>query len=166
MDDAGKGGRPDVRLPREADHPWHVVINRHADATTPRDDMRFMYEAKDCADEVPRLALLFKREREGRLAKVHHQCSRDHEGEAVPDNHLTCCLGVECRACPHLLAIDHVTRPEEERDVMKAWTCATHIIREGGDQAREGFVLTVDDKMYWQNVYESLAQGDEEEANG
>lgn len=149
--------RPDVRLPREADHPWHVVINQHADATIPRDDMRFMYEAKDCAEEVPRLALLFKMEREHALAKVHHQCSRDHEGEAVPDNHLTCCLGVKCRACPYLLAIDTVRRPAEERDVMKAWTCATHIIREGGDTAREGFV-----KMFWENVYASLTSHDDE----
>lgn len=148
--------RPDLRLPREADHPWHVQINRHADAVG-HDAMRFMYEAKDAADEVSRLALLFKNEREGKLAKVHHQCSRDHEGAPVPDNHLTCCLGVKCAACPHLLALDAVPRPETERDVMKAWTCAAHILSSGGDPAREGWVLTVDDKMFWSNVYRSLA---------
>lgn len=148
--------RPDVRLPREADHPWHVQINRHSQAVG-YESVRWMYDAKKAADEVPRLALLFGMEREGKLAKVHHQCSRDTEGAQVPDNHLTCCLGVECRKCPHLLALDAVARPDEERDVMKAWTCAAHIIASGGDPANEGWVLTVDDAMYWHNVYASLA---------
>ena len=152
--------RPDVRLPREADHPWHVQINRHSEAVG-HDSMRFMYEAKDCAEEVPRMTLLFAMERKSALAKQHHQCSRDHEGQTVPDNHLTCCLGVECRKCPHLLALDAVPRSDEERDVMKAWTCAVHIVSSGGDTAREGYLLTEDDKMFWGNLYYSLSQGSE-----
>lgn len=150
--------RPDPRLPREADHPWHVAINAHSQAVG-YPTMRWMYTAKQMADEVPRLALLFARERLGQLPVIHHQCSRDVQGEAVADNHLTCCLGVECRACPHLMAIDAVPRPDEERDVMKAWTCATHILTAPTCDASEGFVLTEDDKMYWQNVYASLAEG-------
>jgi hypothetical protein len=177
-------GRPDVRLPREVDHAWHVEINRY-DAPHERtheapfqchpslDGKHFMYEAKDVASEVPRLALLFGIERRGELPQRHHQCSHDHEGEAVIDNHLTCCLGVECRACPHLAVIDKVqvrrdysVRPsaevpitDEERDVMKAWTCATHILMRGGDSAREGYILTTDDRMYWDNVFQSLTEG-------
>lgn len=176
-------GRPDVRLPREVDHAWHVEINqyevpfghdrptRHGDPA--RDGKGFMYDAKHTADEVPRLALLFGMERQGKLQKIHRQCSRDREGQEVVDNHLTCCLGVECRACPHLAVIDKVqTRrnysvqpsmevsiTDEERDVMKAWTCATHILMRGGDKANEGYILTTDDRMYWNNVYASLAEG-------
>lgn len=181
--EAGREGmkRPDITISRELDHPWHVAINEYVhphrvegDPIVENDGKHFMYEAKDAATEVPRLTLLFGRERRGELPKIHHQCSHDHAGQPVPDNHLTCCLGVECRACPHLAAIDRVQRkrdytfhpsPEipvtdEERDVMKAWTCVTHILMRGGDLANEGFVLTTDDQLYWQNVYTSLAAGD------
>lgn len=175
--------RPDIRVTRETDQPWHMAINaydapygfEHARSLRPpvdpaADGKAFMYEAKRMAGEVPRLALLFAMEREGTLPKMHHQCSRDHQGAAVPDNHLTCALGVTCRACPHLLAIDAVPervasyRPivkvpvtGEERDVMKAWTCATHIAMRGGDVSGEGYIRTVDDQMFWKNVYESLS---------
>jgi hypothetical protein len=176
---------PDVRLPRDIDHPWHVQINQldmpldrlivEKDGVLshgPTDEGKsFMYEAKHASQEVPRLALLFAREREGNLTKVHHQCSHDHEGAAVADNHLTCCLGVACRECPFLAAIDKVqtrrdysVRPslevpvtDEERDVMKAWTCVSHILTRGGDPAGEGYVLTTDDRMYWDNLYHSLS---------
>lgn len=145
--------RPDVRVPRSVDFPWHVEINR---LDVPHPDKHFMYEAKSAADEVPRLALLFGMERRKALPQIHHQCSRDHEGETVSDNHLTCCLGVECRKCPYLAAIDEVECEDEQRDVIKAWTCATHIIIKGGDEAREGYILTVDDRLYWENVLASL----------
>jgi hypothetical protein len=192
--------RPDVRLPRQPDDgfdsAWHRAINDYAapyeaqhagrrraswDPPVPaeRDGKRFMYEAKRLAHEVPRLAYLFGRERRRELPTLHRQCSHAH---AVPvaDNHLRCCLGVECRQCPHLAAIDGVrTRrtldrvagedgkrvavwvvepiPDEQRDVLKAWTCATHIAMRGGDSAGEGYILTTDDRMFWDNMYRSLA---------
>ena len=105
-------------------HRWHVAINAHASAVGHK-DMRFMYEAKDAAGEAARLPVLFKMEREGTLRKRHHQCSHDHDGEPVSDNHLTCCLGVECRKCPHLLALDSAELEPDEKDVVKAWTCVT-----------------------------------------
>jgi hypothetical protein len=46
---------------------------------------------------------------------------------------------------------------DEERDEAKAWTCATHIISKGGDIAGEGFILTTDDRMYWDRLHASLA---------
>lgn len=148
---------------------WHVAINAHAQEFQKGggswQDMRFMYEAKTAAGEVPRLAFVFRREREGKLTQTHHQCSHDHEGTPVPDNHLTCCLGVECRACPHLLALDAAEVEPEELDVIKAWTCVTHIISQGGDMAGEGYVLAEDDRMFWDNVYTSLAMGLEEEGD-
>lgn len=150
-----------ARLDHDFDHRWHVALNQYA---TPyrrghSDEMRFMYEAKTLADEVPRLVLLHRMEREGKLAATHRQCSLS-AAEPVADNHLTCCLGVECRKCPHLAAIGAGELSEEEKDTAKAWTCATHIVSQGGDQAREGYLATVDDTMYWQNLYSSLAAGD------
>lgn len=189
---------PDIRVPHWADEEhkgfdgaWHRAVNEYEapfaagrDVRADRDGKDFMYQARHAAHEVPRLALLFRREREGKLGTVHKQCSHDHAGTPVPDNHLTCCLGVECRKCPHLAALDAVqtrrtfTRtgieegtgipiiepvdhpiPAEQRDVLKAWTCVTHILMRGGDHAGEGYVMTVDDRMYWENVYSSLAGG-------
>lgn len=162
---------PDIRLPREFDgtgvsHSWHRALNGYDHAHVPlvregagfdpaSDGKTFMYQAKDVADEVPRMAYLFARERRGELTRMHRQCSHS-AAEPVPDNHLTCCLGVACRACPHLAALDAVDCTEEQRDVMKAWTCATHILLRGGDSAREGYLLTTDDRMYWDRVYRSM----------
>lgn len=147
---------------RDFQHRWHVVINRYTNGKIGADWPHFMYEAKSAADEVLRLPMLFAMERKGELAARHHQCSRDHEGQAVPDNHLTCCLGVECRACPMLAAFDGPELSDEERDRAKAWTCVGHILSEGGDPAREGYILTTDDQMYYQNLYRNLAQADYE----
>lgn len=49
--------------------------------------------------------------------------------------------------------------PPEQRDWIKAWTCVSHILANGGDVAGEGFLTTVDDRMYWDSVHESLAAG-------
>lgn len=118
-----------------------------------------MYEAKAAADEIPRLKMLFERERRGELAKIHsHFC---HEPEPIQENHLTCCLGKRCSECPMLKALDAIKGTDEERDFAKAMTCVTHIISEGGDMANEGYILTVDDRMYWDNVYKSLSSQDE-----
>ena len=146
--------RPDSRFT----HQWHVSINRHADATDFK-SMRFMYEAKALADEVPRLTSLFKAEREGSLPAVHKQCSRQ-EAVPVPNNHLTCCRGVKCAECPFLLALDTMDATPEQIDTAKAWTCAAHIVSTGGDVANEGYVLRVDDRMFWDSVYQSMAMED------
>lgn len=64
-------------------------------------------------------------------------------------------------------ALDEIKGTDEERDFAKAMTCVAHIISEGGDMANEGYIMTVDDRMYWDNVYSSLASQDHhEEANG
>lgn len=144
-------------------HEWHVAINRHSrpqDGDRPDwSTMRFMYEAKTAAQEVPRLARLFKLEREGGLPKTHRHCSHSPL-EAVPENHLTCCLGVKCTKCAFLKALDGAELSPEQIDEAKAWTCATHIIGEGGDTMREGYILTVDDRMFWDRTYASMAQTD------
>jgi hypothetical protein len=144
---------------RDAGHAWHVAINQHSSAQLKegKDWPRFMYEAKHMAAEVPRMALLFKQERERALPDTHQQCSYQ-EPVPVKDNHLSCCLGVKCRECPHLLALDKIERADTaEIDEAKAWTCAAHIVSSGGDIANEGYLLRVDDRMFWDNVYASLA---------
>lgn len=146
------------------DHEWHVAINRFhwpkVDGPPIKDFRHWMYEAKRAWGEVPRLILLHRAEREGTLAKTHRHCSRSPE-EAVPENHLTCCLGVKCRECPELLALDAAKLTDEERDEAKAWTCTAHILTKGGDRAGEGYLLTVDDRMFWDRTYANMAATDE-----
>lgn len=148
---------------RNFDHAWHVAINNHAQSAreSAREWPRFMYEAKSAWAEVPRLTKIIGMERRGELRKDHQQCSHV-TAEPVPDNHLSCCLGVECRKCPHLLALDAAKLTPEQIDEAKAWTCVGHILMSGGDTANEGFLLAVDDRMFWDRVYESMAAGIED----
>lgn len=145
---------------------WHVAINQYsADKLGSEAWPQFMYDAKGMADEIPRIARLFGLERSGGLAKVHRQCSQS-EPEQIVDNHLTCCLGVKCRECPMLLALEKAELPESQTDIHKAWTCAAHILSERATRHiddSEGYVLTVDDRMFWDNVYSSLSQTDDPE---
>lgn len=161
-------GEPNMdRLDHSISHEWHVAINKFNDGKAGSGEWcHWMYEAKTAADEVPRLALLFSMERQGTLPKVHVQCAHcapDHQH--IEDNHLTCCLGIDCRACPQLLAIDGAKLTDEQKDIAKAWTCTVHIISEGGDQSGEGYLLTKDDRMYWDRVYANLAASDEDDGN-
>lgn len=156
------------RLDHKVSNEWHAAIN-DLNQTSGKPFVHWLYRAKDAADEVPRMAMLFEMERNGKLAKTHHQYSHDEEGQPVEDNHLTCCMGVECRKCPFLLAFDKLSIDPAEIDKIKAWTCAAHILTESGANeysydTSEGFILTTDDIMYWQNVYASMAgmvDGDE-----
>lgn len=153
---------------RELTHSWHGAINQFIHPPEAKHDHehwkknRSMYWAKTAFGEVERLPMLFEMERTGKLAKTHKACA--HCGpppQEVQDNHLTCCLGVECRACPMLVALDSVDCTDEERDQIKAWTCIAHILSSGGDVANEGFILTTDDRMYWDSVHQSLASADQ-----
>lgn len=150
-------------------HEWHVSINKHS-ANVGFEGMCFMYEAKAMASEVPRLARLFAMERQAKLPKEHKQCSMSPK-EPIVNNHLKCCLGKVCAECPHLKALDGTQEASlEQIDLMKAWTCATHIVSQGGDVANEGYVLTTGDIMFWERVHTgfstlkhtSLAGGDSE----
>lgn len=143
-------------------HEWHAAVNRHGDewrkAGNDWSEMRFMYDAKELADEVPRMVMLFRQEREGALPQTHQQCSMQAP-VPVKDNHLMCCKGVKTRECPHLRALEKIERcTPAEVDVAKAWACAAHIVSTGGDVMNEGFLLRVDDRMFWDNVHASLAQ--------
>lgn len=141
---------------------WHHAINAFSGTKIGSGEFpTFMYSAKAAAQEVPRLALLFNHERLGKLPKVFRSCACCSDQKHVVDNHLTCCLGQQCRACPYLLALDTTKTDAVTIDWIKAWTCVSHILSEGGDTAGEGFITTVDDRMYWDGVYSSLAGGGE-----
>lgn len=152
------------RLKYPLSHEWHVAINRHSDEQRQADKEwpSFMYEAKSVADEVPRMVMLFKQEREDLLPKMHQQCSIQ-KAVPVPDNHLKCCLGVKTRECPHLIALNNINRcSPEEIDSAKAWTCATHILSNGGDAMKTGYLISVDDQMYWDVVHASFAAAEDD----
>lgn len=155
----------DGREHRRVHQEWHVSVNRlHYDGDKWNEVRRdWMYEAMSAHDAVRYLPGLFRRERLGELRKVHQQCSMSAP-EPIVDNKLTCCLGVACKECPALLALDASKVTPEQLDEIKAWTCVTHIVSEGGDKAREGYVLTTDDQMFWGNVYTSLAANPEDDA--
>lgn len=155
------------RLQYPLSHEWHAAVNQHQDeqrkAGKSWGDARFMYDAKTMADEVPRMAMLFRQERENALPQTHLQCSMQAP-VPVKNNHLTCCKGVKTRECPHLLALETIKRcTPADIDTAKAWTCAAHIVSTGGDIMGEGFLLRVDDRMYWDNVYDSLSHGGRDE---
>jgi hypothetical protein len=152
------------RIDDELSYKWHIALNAYNNVGG--DFRHWMYEAKNMADEVGRIALWFGRERTGELPKIHKQCSHQ---EAVPitENHLSCCLGVKCKECPHLLAIDKAEVTPEQLDEIKAWTCCSHILHElgahpNGIDTSKGYILTVGDRMFWDNVYSSLAGSDKE----
>jgi hypothetical protein len=146
-------------MDNDTNHEWHVRINR-ASVAMGFSKMRWMYEAKNIAEESRRLPILFKQERTGALPKIHRQCSHS-PGEAVIDNHLTCCLGTQCRKCEFLAALDAPGIAPEELDQIKAWTCIAHILNEDAGTGRidtsEGMILTTDDRMFWDKVYENLS---------
>jgi hypothetical protein len=147
-------------------HNWHVGINKtvHGDGVG-WEKARWMYTAKELDEESKRLPYLFMKERTGALRQTHHQCSRDAEGTPVSDNHLTCCLGVECRKCEFLAALDKNISdvPPEEMDKIKSWTCIAHILaQQDFVDTSEGMILTTDDRMFWDNVYRSMGGFDDE----
>lgn len=152
------------RIDHKLGYNWHIALNKY---NTANQFQTWMYLAKDAADEVPRLALLFEMERNNKLVTTHHQCSHDEGGTPVPGNHLTCAMGVECRKCPFLLALEDVSTNPADVDRIKAWTCVTHILTELGAgnsfDASEGFILTEDDKMYWEKLYASLSYNSDDE---
>ena len=148
------------RLKYPLDHEWHVAINKFSSESGKHE--HFMYEAKTMADEIPRMVKLFEMERTDSLPKTHQQCSQS-QPMPVPDNYLTCCLGTKTKECPYLSALESTERAKpEDIDTIKAWTCAAHIVSKGGDMLREGYLIRVDDRIYWDNVYNNLAMGDED----
>ena len=153
----------DTKVNSDFNHSWHVALNRNVIDRGHWPDWHWMYGAKLMAQELPRLVALFQQERLGLLPQTHRQCSHS-PGAPVEDNHLTCCLGKDCRTCPMLQVFDgHLT--DMELDTARAWTCATHIVQECARRhvdTSEGYILTVDDRMFWDTTYRYMAMSEEE----
>lgn len=147
---------------------WHGAINAFSDSDfykRPADGSskpwpKMMYEAMKLADEVPRMILLFERERAGKLPQAWKMCGHDpRPAKPLPDNHLRCALGKECRKCPYLGAIEaSPTMTAEAKDEAKAWTCATHILRETtADHHLEEFVWEKSSVAFHERMVASFA---------
>lgn len=117
------------------DHAWHVACNAEGDrlrAEGSKEWPRMLYSAMKISDEVPRMVLLFQQERERGMPTHFKMCGHDpRPAMPLPDNHLRCGLGQECRKCGYLAAIDRSeSMTPEAKDEAKAWTCATHFLLE------------------------------------
>jgi hypothetical protein len=153
---------------------WHVAINRFSDAQrgAKGEWPRVMYHALHVADEVPRMVLLFERERTIGMAGSFKLCARDPSpATPLPDNHLRCGLGVECRKCRYLAAIDADDRmTPEAKDEAKAWTCATHFLLESRpDVYFETILRDKSDDAFDERIARSMGaefDGDPEQPEG
>lgn len=145
------------------DHEWHVAINAESDRlrAAGQEFPRMMYAAKSISDEVPRMVLLFERERTTGMPGSYKMCAHDpRPATLLPDNHLSCAFGQECRKCPMLAAIDRSDRmTPEAKDEAKAWTCATHFLLESKpDVFFEGILHDKSDAAFDARMAASFAQ--------
>ena len=151
-------------LSRDANQVWHEWFNKQ-ESHDPT-----MYAFKDMLLELPRLPLLFRGQRENTLPKKHKPCSLSKPIEVKGDK-LKCCLGEDTRECPILKGLEGYVAsrkkpydiPAEEVDKLKAATCCWHILKETNMGRKhkydttEGYILTEEDRMYWDNVYRNLS---------
>ena len=148
------------------DNEWHRACSAESDrlhAATPpgkpKEWARLMHTARKVSDEVPRMVLLFQHERESGMPDSYKMCAHDpRPATPLPDNHLRCALGQECRKCPHLAAIDRSAMTPEAKDEAKAWTCATHFLLESdADVFMEQILFDKSDDAFNARLVQSFA---------
>jgi hypothetical protein len=157
-------------MTRDVAQVWHEWFNSEKDHDSTK------YSFKEMLLELMRLPRLFTLHREGKLPKVHQQCSVS-KPVAIKNDKLTCCLGKNVDECPILKSLGdyfatrrtfYTSITEEQMDGVRAATCCQHILKESGMgrnhtfDTSEGYVLTESDRMFWDNVYSNLAAGDPE----
>lgn len=182
--------RPHKRL-RDLDHLFHVWINQRQDERrqTGQTWEHDLYEWKSALGELRRLPLWLRRARTGTLPTMHQQCSRQAP-EPIAANRLLCALGEDVTACPILASFYAAFEAERTRimpfngepsypeltaddgDEVAAQICVWHIFTTQLRQydardwsafdTSEGYAQDEGDRMYWRNVYDSLARGVEE----
>lgn len=139
---------------------WHGALNGKGI----RDQApHWMYTAKMISDEVPRMILLFERERKG-MPTSYKACGHDPRPPTpLPDNHLRCALGKECRKCPFLARIEaQEGMTNEAKDEAKAWTCATHVLLEStSDDYMETILRDKSDDAFDRQLVASLSETQE-----
>jgi hypothetical protein len=135
---------------------WHGALNgKGLGEQAPH----WMYTAKMISDEVPRMILLFELERKG-LPSSYKMCGHDPRPPTpLPDNHLRCELGKECRKCPFLARIESNEKmTNEAKDEAKAWTCATHVLLESKmDRYMESILSDKSHDAFNARLFESFA---------
>lgn len=131
---------------------WYTAINKHnSGALGTRKFASWMYDGMKMRSEIPRMT---------RLLLI------DGEQPSAGRGRLSCCLGVPCSACEHLKALDAISGATAgEIAEAKAWTCASHIVRDGGDIVNEGYFVTPSDRAFWDRVCESLSATADEYAS-
>ena len=165
--------RDEGRDKREADHLWHVWMNRrNFDRKADAPHEHSLYEFKSMLDFLEYGHLRIQEAFEGKLTKIHKQCSRTEPVE-INDNVLKCaCEGVDVTKCHILTDVkrtfednkSHYDVPVEMLYRTMAKTCAWHTykvscgIEEKGFRidTSEGYLLDESDRMFWSNVYESM----------
>ena len=169
------------RSRRSADHIWHVWMNSRNNYEDHiylfKDMLQFLsYGHKKIAEAY-----------EGKLPVLHQQCSHSRP-ESIQNNRLRCCLeGKDVTECPILLgpkakydeeaariypfngeqAYPELAANQEQLYRLMAQTCALHIFTEITTNKKfvdhtEGFLTDEGDRMFWQNVYRSMGDTDNE----
>lgn len=170
---------------RSAEHIWHVWMN----SRNIYNDHIHLF--KDMLQFLSYGHVKIAEAYDGRLPILHQQCSRQAP-VPIKENALRCCLeAMDVTKCPILLSLkavydtekariypfnEELANPElqqsdEQLYRLMANTCAWHIFTEASKSNRfidhtEGFLTDEGDRMFWGNVYDSLASGDPDEEAG
>lgn len=177
---------------RNLEHIWHVWINHRQvslrEQSGEHTHEHSLYEFKSMLQFLDYGHKVIQDAFEGKLATAHKQCSHSPTIPII-NNTLRCAIGNEVTSCPILLQLRETFQKEVERvypfngekpygDLppesvysLMAKTCAWHIymtscrVQEGwgGIDTSEGYLMDESDRMFWSNVYSSLAQGDPDE---
>lgn len=164
-----------------ADHMWHVWINRQNENKGGDEFDHSPYEFKNVIQFLEYGHTQIADAFEGRLRKNHRQCSMQ-EPVSIKENVLRCaCEGTDVTKCPMLLGIKEVFEEHKSRSSFydipvehlyrtMAKTCAWHSLKVAmkmgnsgmGCDLSEGLLLDESDRMFWNNVYESMSDVDGE----
>lgn len=157
---------------RDANWMWHVWMNRQNKIGDDNWD-HSMYEFKNMLEFLEYGHISIREAFEGNLRKVHQQCSRQAPVE-IKENSLRCCSeNVDVTKCPLLLSLKAVFEEEKLHHPVPdgllyrtmAKTCAWHIHKVAcgipnkhwGCDTSEGYLKDESDRMFWSNIYESMA---------
>lgn len=154
-------------------HLWHCWMNNLNENKAGGDTFdHSVYEFKNMLQFLEYGHKSIQEAFEGRLPMVHQQCSHSTPVK-LESNTLRCaCEGIDVTQCPMLLGIkkefDEYREkvPDEQLYRVMANTCAWHSYKVccgiNGKRSyqcglSEGYLLDGSDRMFWRNVYDSLA---------
>lgn len=180
--------RSEYEKRQSAEHVYHVWINRRQDEIRKKGgEWEYsLYEFKSLMHLLEHGGKRIEEAYTGKLRQVHQQCSRTAP-QKIEKNCLKCCLGKDVTECEILVSIKNTFDDERGRECgtlrkfyadvpdsemyrLMAQTCAWHIyktVTKGQEghwacDTSEGHLMDTSDRMFWGNVYASLAQADSE----